>query len=209
MGPWFTSDQHFGHANIIKHSGRPFFDLADMHAGLIARFNARVRDGELTYHLGDFSLDERMIRRILPKLRGRHILVAGNHDCCHPCHHRWQRYTRRAVDAGFLRVVTDGYVLASGERDDTGADVCGVGADGFRLCHFPYAGGGDRTEVERYAEWRPKDQGAWLLHGHVHGAWKNKVRMLNVGVDVRDYAPVSLQELLLERSELAAAKETA
>ena len=30
----------------------------------------------------------------------------------------------------------------------------------------------------------------WLLHGHVHERWRQQGRMVNVGVDVWDLAPV-------------------
>ena len=44
MSRWLTSDTHFGHSNILKYcsSTRPFGDLDEMHAGLIARWNERV-----------------------------------------------------------------------------------------------------------------------------------------------------------------------
>lgn len=37
MTTWFTSDLHFGHANIIEYSGRPFPDLDHMNRALIER----------------------------------------------------------------------------------------------------------------------------------------------------------------------------
>lgn len=39
------------------------------------------------------------------------------------------------------------------------------------------------------------DEGGWLFCGHVHEAWKTKGKMINVGVDVWDYAPVSVHQL--------------
>ena len=83
MATFFTSDQHFGHANIIAYSGRPFRDVAHMTEELVARHNAVVTDADDVWHLGDFSLDERLVARVLSRLRGRHHLVAGNHDTCH------------------------------------------------------------------------------------------------------------------------------
>jgi calcineurin-like phosphoesterase family protein len=35
-----------------------------------------------------------------------------------------------------------------------------------------------------------------FLHGHVHNAWVRDGKCINVGVDVRDFQPVSFQELL-------------
>lgn len=61
------------------------------------------------------------------------------------------------------------------------------------LSHFPYRG--DHTEDERYAEYRLHDTGMWLVHGHVHDAWAQRGRQINVGVDVRNWSPISLAEL--------------
>ena len=63
-----------------------------------------------------------------------------------------------------------------------------------RLCHFPYEG--DSGERDRYVEERPVDDGRWLLHGHVHETWRQRGRMINVGVDAWAGRPVSEQRLV-------------
>ncbi len=55
-------------------------------------------------------------------------------------------------------------------------------------CHVPYRG--DSHDHDRFVERRPVDQGAWLLHGHVHERWRQRGRMINVGVDVCACGPV-------------------
>lgn len=50
------------------------------------------------------------------------------------------------------------------------------------LSHFPYEGDHDGRE-DRYQQWRLRDEGAWLINGHVHGAWTLRNRQINVGVD--------------------------
>ena len=40
---------------------------------------------------------------------------------------------------------------------------------------------------------RPIDEGMWLLHGRVHERWRRQGRMVNVGVDVWDFPPVTEQ----------------
>jgi calcineurin-like phosphoesterase family protein len=50
---FFTSDTHFGHANIIKYCGRPFASVEEMNRELIARWNAVVGPRDTVYHLGD------------------------------------------------------------------------------------------------------------------------------------------------------------
>ncbi len=178
MTTWFTSDQHFGHRNIIAYSSRPFANLDEMHEALIARHNAVVAASDDVWHLGDFALDDRLVKVFLPRLNGRHFLVAGNHDKCHPCHSRWRREVDRYVQHGFAAIYTDGTELA-----------------GFVVNHLPYAASDENAREGRYPEFRPKDRGRWLLHGHVHELWKVRDRMINVGVDQWDFAPVSLETL--------------
>ena len=172
---WFTSDQHFGHANIIAYSGRPFSSSDEMNREIVRRHNAVVRPEDDVWHLGDFALNEALVPKILPILHGRHRLVVGNHDKCHPKHAKWRKATQRYLLYGFASVATE------------------VRMGPWLLAHMPYVG--DHTEKQRYAEWRPKDEGAWLLHGHVHEHWKQRGRMINVGVDQWDYAPVRLETL--------------
>jgi len=188
MGVFFTSDQHFGHANIIAYSGRPFRDADHMSAELVERHNAVVSDADEVWHLGDFSLDERLVARILPRLRGRHHLVAGNHDACHSSHHRGASRVRRYLDAGFLDVQ---------ESFELELPTLGL----VDLCHMPYVG--DHTDRDRYVDHRPVDRGRWLLHGHVHEQWKRRDRMINVGVDQWDYAPVEVERLVAFAREQA------
>lgn len=179
MTVFLTSDEHHGHRNIITYCNRPFANAEEMTEELVRRHNAVVRPNDVVYHLGDFSLDERRVEPVLRRLHGDHHLVPGNHDRCHPCHHRWRAAERRYLDYGFKSVSIQ------------------LTLEGFLAEHMPYAG--DHSERDRYAEHRPKDHGQWLLHGHIHGKWKVRDRMINVGVDVWDFAPVALDALIALR----------
>ncbi len=79
---WFTSDTHFGHANIIKYDRRPFSDIVEHDNELIRRWNVVVGKGDVVYHLGDFSWHNKEAEadNILVQLNGTKILVYGNHD---------------------------------------------------------------------------------------------------------------------------------
>jgi calcineurin-like phosphoesterase family protein len=58
--------------------------------------------------------------------------------------------------------------------------------------------GGRRLVLCHYAfrSWNGQHRGAINLHGHSHGRLKPMLRQFDVGVDVRDFAPVSLDRLL-------------
>lgn len=78
MTIWFTSDTHFGHANIIWHSGRPFKDVGEMDEQLIQNWNEVVGDRDTVIHLGDFAWRDAEV--YLKRLNGSVCLVMGNHD---------------------------------------------------------------------------------------------------------------------------------
>ena len=78
---WFTADTHFGHGRIIELCGRPYKNVGEMDADLIARWNSVVQEGDDVWHLGDFChRSARPARDYLQRLRGRVHLVHGNHD---------------------------------------------------------------------------------------------------------------------------------
>lgn len=142
-----------------------------MEQDLVSKFNALVKPEDTVWHLGDFAMNEVVVPKVLPKLLGHHKLVSGNHDKCHAKHKKSEAAIKRYLSYGFEEVTMKAEIHP------------------FKLCHLPY---GD----SRYAQYTIPDKGSWLLCGHVHGAWKTKDRMINVGVDVWDMAPVSLESLL-------------
>lgn len=133
---------------------------------------------DTTIHLGDFSMSEKPVQEILNQLNGKHILVAGNHDRCHPA--RWN-----AVEAAKERYVSYGFAEVHIEMI----------FEEFLLNHLPYLYKTDIGSSARFPDYRPINNNKILLHGHVHQHWKRKDNMLNVGVDVWNYFPVSIDEV--------------
>jgi len=189
MARYFTADLHLGHRNIIDYSSRPFRDADHMNDALVERWNNTVAPMDDVIVLGDFAMGR--IDETLPiagLLNGRKVLLAGNHDRC------WRGH-KKGVDAATVRYLDAGFAeiwQGSVELDIGGVRVV--------ACHFPYRG--DSQDHDQYVAHRPVDEGAWLLHGHVHQRWKTREQMINVGVDVWDYAPVAeraLAELITRR----------
>jgi hypothetical protein len=85
---FFTSDHHFGHANILKYEdanrrnahGGKFASIEKMNEYLIKQWNATVAPGDLVHCLGDFSFKQSIMESILPRLHGEKVLIVGNHD---------------------------------------------------------------------------------------------------------------------------------
>jgi calcineurin-like phosphoesterase family protein len=99
--------------------------------------------------------------------------------------------------ASLLRVLHGQKHLITGNNDDAAVTNCDcdgwqsvqpyaeVTVDGRRLvlCHYPF-----RT-------WRNMGRGSINLHGHSHGKLKPLPRQFDVGVDVRNFRPVTLADI--------------
>jgi calcineurin-like phosphoesterase family protein len=189
---FFTSDTHFGHANIIKYSNRPFKDRHEMNEALIENWNAVVGEDDDVFHLGDVALgpweewDE-----VISRLNGNLHLSIGNHDRLfkpgynekhrerfRPLYEKWfpggikEHWTNFALDDGDLIV---------------------------NLSHFPYDA--DHTDKARYMESRLEDRGTILIHGHTHldqivSYSAAGTLQIHVGQDAFNYTPVSEDQIV-------------
>lgn len=198
MSLFLSSDHHFGHDNILKWRDR-YKDgtLEEMNEDLVTRWNETVSPGDTVYYLGDAVMGQRDVNlNWFSKLHGEIWLIPGNHDHVHHMHRRKRNQAWR--DKWWDMYIGDRFVSIL-------PSVTHFDWDGTRIkmCHFPYEG--DHTEEERYEEWRPTPgTEEVLLHGHVHDLWKVRpynhegrvIRQINVGVDVHDFRPVSIEEVL-------------
>ena len=185
MTRFWTSDLHLGLANIIRYCSRPFGDVDEMNRELVTRWNETVAEGDEVWVLGDVALGPiAEMFDLVGTLRGRKILVAGNHDRCWAgAGAKGEAWLDRYRDAGFSEVLQHSVPVELGPFDGL-------------ACHLPYEG--DSHDDDRFVTHRPVDDGQLLLHGHVHERWRVRGRQVNVGVDVWDYRPVSDAELLAE-----------
>lgn len=173
---YFTSDTHFGHANVIGYCGRPFALVEEMDEELIRRWNARVQPSDVVYHLGDFAFKSREFAAgICRRLLGHKVLVRGNHD----------RSAAKMFEVGFDEV-HDTFLLN---------DALGM----FRLSHVP-PDGADRDGLKVPIP-SPDEPVNGFLCGHVHEKWRHRfvaggVPVINVGVDQWGFEPKTLAELL-------------
>ena len=178
MSRWWSSDQHFGHTNIIRYCGRPFVDTDAMAAAMVDRWNDVVADSDEVWMLGDLVMNQLAVNLAahVARLKGRKILVPGNHDACWQGHRKGPRQVPAYLEVGGVHIADDpSPVVIAGQQ--------------LRISHFPYRI--DTHHDLRYVEHRPDDDGGWLLHGHVHEKWRQNGRQINVGVDAWDFAPVS------------------
>lgn len=182
MTIWFTSDLHLGHERIVELCKRPFSSVEEMNETIIDNWNSLVTPYDEVYVVGDFALGRRTETvPLADRLNGRKRLVPGNHDSCWPGHKKVRERDMRLYWDHFTVVEPD---LIQFQSDSALIEVC----------HLPYAG--DLKDEDRFVPLRPRDRGNWLIHGHVHDLWKTNGRMINVGVDVWDFKPVNIDEIL-------------
>lgn len=164
----FTSDHHFGHANIIRYSNRPFENVEEMNEELIKRWNEKVGEDDLVYHLGDFSLaTPQLTKSILDRLNGKIFLIKGNHEGS------TLTYTKR------FEWIKDYFELNVEDPDAQNSSQ--------KIVLFHYA---MRT-------WRSISRGTWHLYGHSHGnlAEDECAQCFDVGVDCHDFYPLTYEEI--------------
>lgn len=179
---FFTSDHHFGHANILEYCGRPYDNVQDMNEDLVDRWNSRIKPSDSVYVIGDLCLGK-LSRSLeyVKYLNGVITLIIGNHDKpFKTLGDKRERCIQIYLDAGVQSVI-DGPINIFIDKYNV------------TLCHFPYKG--DSQEGDRFSEYRPKGNNI-LLHGHTHGKWRTNKRMIDIGVDSWGGFPVSKDEII-------------
>lgn len=81
MTYWFTSDEHYGHTNVIKYCNRPFSTTNEMDEYIINENNKLVKPGDVVVHGGDFTLFSNksiVYTKYVARLKGDHIFLRGS-----------------------------------------------------------------------------------------------------------------------------------
>ncbi len=169
MKTYFTSDLHFYHKNVLKFENRPFNTIEEMNEGLIEKWNNKVNEEDKVYILGDFSF-ARVTKtvEILKRLKGRKYLILGNHDSD-------KIYKSKTIRDEF-ELITNYYEL----KDEN-----------IVLFHYPIA------------VWNNMHHNSIHLFGHIHSNTSTLHQLkhiednsYNVGVDVNNYEPCTLEEII-------------
>lgn len=172
MNIFYTADLHFGHQYVLKAANRPYRTLEEMERDLIARWNARVKGCDKVYILGDMFYRTDRIIPILEVLKGKKYLIEGNHD------ESWLKKIGRETARLYFKEITQMTSFSDGER-------------GVTLCHYP---------LLTYKHQKT----TYMIHGHLHtdvseDFWPllaQRDNVLNAGVDINGFAPVTFEELV-------------
>ncbi len=108
------SDHHLGHTNSWEkfklEDGsplRPFTSNEEMNETMIERHNAKVKEQDTVYFLGDVVINKKYLE-LVKRMNGRKILIRGNHDIFKDEEYR---------EVGFqqihgVRVFTDKFIMS-------------------------------------------------------------------------------------------------
>lgn len=148
---------------------------------IIERWNEAVRPKDTVFLLGDAVMGARKINlQLFKQMHGTKVLITGNHDDCWPGHsNSWAKLAMYhevfTVIQPFMKLTIDGQVVM--------------------LSHFPYTA--DRTDPPRYNQFRLRDEGGLLLHGHTHSAERRTSRReIHVGADAWNLTPVAEHRII-------------
>lgn len=164
---YYTSDLHIGHFNAIRLCNRPYVTVEAMNMDIIQKWNEKVKPNDDVYILGDMFFKYQDIQQVTNILK----LLNG------------KKHLVRGNHDKFLNSINwrDYFeeVVFYKEIDDNGRMVI--------LFHYP---------IE---EWNGYYRNSYMLYGHVHDNMeeiKKHPRKFNVGVDVNDFEPKTLDELI-------------
>lgn len=158
---------------------------------IILNWNENVRPDDVVWVLGDVGIGNRnVILSRVQQLNGRKHLITGNHDDCWPGH-REAHKSQQVWLGEFQSVQQFAKIRLAGEV--------------VLLSHFPYDGDNDNIEAgeERYTQFRLRDEGQWLLHGHTHSSSRiSGPQSIHVGVDAWGLRPARDMEVITEMHSL-------
>ena len=168
---YFIADTHFGHENAIRLNNRPFETVEEMNETIITNWNNRVKKDDEIFIIGDMFFRCKYPESILCVLNGHKHLILGNHDetwVSNPEHQKYFRSIDRYLE------------FFDGENH-------------YILSHYP---------MLSYHYERRKN--TYMIHGHIHAdtnidffpILRTRERILNAGVDINGFIPVTLEELI-------------
>lgn len=166
MTDYFSSDWHLFHTKIAELRGLEgpseidwenirVEDVASANEDAILEELSRLKNGDRLFFLGDLTIGnsahEDVALNYLAYCRPELHLITGNHDSIHPFKSKSLKDLWKWRET-FNSISPVRSVKIAGERG--------------LLCHYPYEG--DHTKEERDTQWRPKDCGELVIHGHTH-----------------------------------------
>lgn len=84
MRYYISADYHLGHGNVVKYDNAPFKDADARNKAIIHNHNSRIKSEDIFIHNGDFCFKSgegcNKAEYWINQLNGKHIFIRGNHD---------------------------------------------------------------------------------------------------------------------------------
>lgn len=163
---YYTADLHFGYAPVMEQAMRPFRSLEEMDETLISNWNSVVGDDDTVYVLGDIG------GHCTPFPSRQLERLRGHKHLIRGNHDSCLPDQKPFLE--HFETVTDFLEIDDGENH-------------IALCHYPLV----------YM------QLGYMIHGHIHNTKMHLhdilaqlPRVLNAGVDINAFFPVTLDQLI-------------
>ena len=197
---FFYADPHFGHANIIRYCKRPFANVKEMNGKLIKNYNHLIMDSDIVYFLGDVGLGKsEELMPIFKKLKGKKILIKGNHDKASKSFYRTLGFFD-VLDSARITLGKNVKVNLQHFPNRSFIEVlevckCYMSNKEGRLRSLRNRWNRVKKELRKYRDFK-KDRKYYTLCGHVHDRWLIRSKNINVSVDQWNFFPVSEDSIL-------------
>lgn len=170
---YFTSDLHLGHENVLNwRTG--FSSIEEMDEKLISNWNSRIHKNDFVIITGDLIYKSRRSpTEYLDALKGRKILIKGNHDT---------DWLKDLTDEQVAEYFEDIYDMYSLKRN-------GVK---LRFCHYPMIAWESSRQDSILICGHIHDK----RKGFEFEMFSKTPYAFNAGVDVNGMMPVTLSELI-------------
>jgi len=193
MKIYFSADYHLDHANIIRYANRPFVKYDDLDAELewksddikyqrcremnqtiIKNHNSIVKEGDVLYHIGDFSFNYTGKAPYWEQfLNGRIVHILGNHDK----NNGVKSYITHAI------MKFGGLTFYVSHKPPEQRQVDTLESHIVASCDYILCG-------HIHDLWKTKWIEVWNM------GIKETRLAINVGLDVWDYKPISIHSIL-------------
>jgi calcineurin-like phosphoesterase family protein len=191
MTRFFTSDLHIRHDLVARERGFVTLEGAADHNAhereLASDWDSRVRADDHIFILGDIAMNPKKgAFDFIDARPGIKHLIAGNHDAVAGFHSSALKVQREWLE--HFETVHD-FLQLKFSAGQTSHKVL--------LSHYPYKGeGAERDQEDRLSQFRLRDEGMPLLHGHTHSAELHESPYsLHVGLDAHDMKLVSERDI--------------
>lgn len=171
---YLCSDLHINHFNVINYCLRPYSSKEEMNDAIVNIWNAKVKDEDEVYVIGDVALNYKYACQYGKRLNGKRYLVSGNHDQSY----WWPNRSKEKIIKIREEYEKAGWNILPEKTKLTLSNGLEV-----LMCHFPYASETQKDFDQRYWQERPKDEGLFLLNGHLHGKYLKHGRSIDIGWD--------------------------